>query len=929
MAKRVAVIFRGIAYLDAYKHWKPGKPSYAIDFRQSYPNIRELLLTPLSASFDEVDVYCCTYAHARWQEMVDAFAPAGTMELAGPPCPGDVRGGYVLRSFQEALARFELSGYHAIIVTRFDVNLRVPFDAIPWKPGKVNFTCRAKGGNVLKTYNDDTLIMIDDCPRNLSFFRNAVDRLITAGVPLAHHLLYEALGDEVAAFVVDDGPSRAYEISEERPFCVFNREITYAKPGNVVLQFGVGDDMLPFVPYAYGDVTVTKLLTGFELKSSETVVEFAIKLEYAWDYYGQPNVDLLWSLDASSMDDDLWLQTTHDKLRWPVRRDLGRVTVRGSLPSSRNAKRRSIAFKVEGGGAVRLHDFQIYKVDRKPKIHFVSFSTEGPPRDRCLDMTVSRNRYDSAIRPHVDSVKFYTVAELESNEESAQYVRPFLDAVPSPYNPGVHLIGFLQWKPYVILRHLRDVAQDGDVVYYRDANVIKYPAILDGVADTRDLVDLVLSEEDVFVPIENYPELHMKQHVKRQVFDALDAYGERDFMEALMFNSSIVICRKTDSSIRLMREWLKVCASTPDIMLYQPTPPPQHPDFRWNVQEQSVLNVVLKKHWMRPQTRLFSIFNRSFTLGTLRRVPKVAVLLVGEMRNFDDSGLLKQNNRCLIDALDCDVFVSTWDLRGFSFNHGKYHLSETLNSRDPVSEDAIRSVYPTLKGCRVENFDAWLRALPPGVRAAYEAGFCNGQDRCPATAYPQLYKIWDADRLRRKHELEMGFKYDVVIKSRPDFCFVDPIPAPYFTDACLDDASAQIFDMNPPGIPWPNRVYDIFFYGNSTAMTAVCRAWENMQELIDDPFDNKLDKVAACRLLYVQAAVKSGVSVVHIPASFGDVYRNEGLDRFTDRVRRVFNANALHFPVTGLRQQQAAVTIIPAVPMPTFRGGRWIRGPRP
>lgn len=216
-----------------------------------------------------------------------------------------------------------------------------------------------------------------------------------------------------------------------------------------------------------------------------------------------------------------------------------------------------------------------------PKIHFVSFHTE--------DLTRAKDVYEPRIRPFVDTCRFFTDAEMRGDPASRIMVKVF--DTPAPMNPGCHTIAYWRWKPYIILKTMEGIP-DGDLVYYRDCNVIKCPNILAHVEDTREIVHKVLRDTDLFVPIENET-VFAKQHCKREVFEAFGVADDRKYADAHLRSASIVICRKSLMSIQILSTWLQYCMS--DHLIDHIPRVVQHPEFKWNTGDQPILNVFLQK----------------------------------------------------------------------------------------------------------------------------------------------------------------------------------------------------------------------------------------------------------------------------------------------------------------------------------------------
>jgi hypothetical protein len=165
---------------------------------------------------------------------------------------------------------------------------------------------------------------------------------------------------------------------------------------------------------------------------------------------------------------------------------------------------------------------------------FISFFTQGPPYDKCFDLTNCANEYNNYMKPYVDSIKFYSASELKNNSETSHLVKEF-SSEPSS-NPKTNLIGYLRWKPYIILKTLLE-SNEGDIIYYRDSNKDKYPDILCGIENTVNMLNLVLLNRDLFTPVENYPCLKMKKNVKREVFEYFNMYNKTNLESHLVVSN--------------------------------------------------------------------------------------------------------------------------------------------------------------------------------------------------------------------------------------------------------------------------------------------------------------------------------------------------------------------------------------------------------
>jgi hypothetical protein len=268
---------------------------------------------------------------------------------------------------------------------------------------------------------------------------------------------------------------------------------------------------------------------------------------------------------------------------------------------------------------------------------------------------------------------------------------------------------------------------------------------------------------------------------------------------------------------------------------------------------------------------------------------RVALLMAGEMRNYDNADLLKLNENNFFSKYKCDLFVSTWDKKGYSPYHGTVQIKNYSNEK--LTNNDILKTYKNVKNINIENFDEWLLKLPQTYREIYDKGFqivgTNKIVKC--TVFPQLYKIWNANEMKKTYEKSNNFKYDMVIRIRSDMGFVEDIPDAYLYDFLKTHESLnKIWTINPPKIFYPKRIYDIFFYGDSQTMNKLCDSWNHILDIIGHPYDNGLLKVDSCRSLYV-GCLMNNINVIDILHCFGDIYRDETISDYIDKILHVFN----------------------------------------
>lgn len=246
------------------------------------------------------------------------------------------------------------------------------------------------------------------------------------------------------------------------------------------------------------------------------------------------------------------------------------------------------------------------------KLHVVTFYTEGHPKDRGSDLRNALARLRELVEPHVDSFTAFTPSTILGLPGAERLCKAYTGA-PLPRNPKAELLGYYDFKPFVML-YMASRVSPGDLVLFHDCNFLKYPLYAEqDFSRWRDLCMSLLNDlgTDVFAPFES-PGLKVKHHVKmhtmRTVLADTNPYkayasapmevsceeDERVTMcaERHLINTSRVLVRAGSAATnRFLSEWLDL-AIQPGLVGPTPNDKP-HPEFRWNCAEQDVLNVLV------------------------------------------------------------------------------------------------------------------------------------------------------------------------------------------------------------------------------------------------------------------------------------------------------------------------------------------------
>jgi hypothetical protein len=173
---------------------------------------------------------------------------------------------------------------------------------------------------------------------------------------------------------------------------------------------------------------------------------------------------------------------------------------------------------------------------------------------------------------------------------------------------------------------------------------------------------------------------------------------------------------------------------------------------------------------------------------------KVCLLLSGGMRTATETFTSFKSN--LLDRYDTDVFISTWNYD---------NVYESIDLFNPISFD-------------VENYEA-------GFQSKWETLVTHNQHKLETNAnlvsmISMWYKTLRVNQLRTQYENLMGFKYDLIIKTRPDIKIEEPINL-------IQSPNLSI----PYGWDWSGGINDLIAWGNQSNMQVYCELFYMFIEL--------------------------------------------------------------------------------------------------
>jgi len=194
---------------------------------------------------------------------------------------------------------------------------------------------------------------------------------------------------------------------------------------------------------------------------------------------------------------------------------------------------------------------------------------------------------------------------------------------------------------------------------------------------------------------------------------------------------------------------------------------------------------------------------------------KVCLLLSGQMRNADEVFPSFKSN--LLDRYNTDIFISTWN---------SYNIQQSINLFNPISVD-------------IENYEAGFQSKWNELTSHYQYKLETNANL--VSMISMWYKTLQVNQLKKKYENLMGFKYDLIIKTRPDIILEEPIHLVQSDNFAI-----------PFGWDWSNGINDLMAWGNQSNMETYCELFYMFTNLA-----NSMDTINAETMLREYLKIKN------------------------------------------------------------------------
>jgi hypothetical protein len=153
----------------------------------------------------------------------------------------------------------------------------------------------------------------------------------------------------------------------------------------------------------------------------------------------------------------------------------------------------------------------------------------------------------------------------------------------------------------------------------------------------------------------------------------------------------------------------------------------------------------------------------------------IALVLAGQMRTYECEQIINSYKKYIYDKENIDLYIFTWDILGYSNNHGNKNIhknSNTILTKEDILNYYKKFNFLNIKYINVENFNNFLKNLDYSYYKIYNTSFRNHSN--VSTFIPIQYKYQQS--IRYLNGIDCLKEYSNLIITRPDICFIDYLP---------------------------------------------------------------------------------------------------------------------------------------------------------
>ena len=229
-------------------------------------------------------------------------------------------------------------------------------------------------------------------------------------------------------------------------------------------------------------------------------------------------------------------------------------------------------------------------------VHFLSFFTEGNKKDLGSDLTKEAKILSSRVEEYFHSTTMLSPSILIEHDkkwenffcDKREWVQEnYLHTIPNfRWNENWAALNFLQWKPMLIYEQLvnSEKIKFGDIIFYHDVNVTKYPEYLINIEDWPKFLSSKMKGKSILLFNDNNTPLRVD--CKKEL---IDKYQCEKFEHKAHTWAGALAVRKDPNGIKFIHDWVKMVDQLENI-----SPITSYGDrdgYYWHSQEQACLSI--------------------------------------------------------------------------------------------------------------------------------------------------------------------------------------------------------------------------------------------------------------------------------------------------------------------------------------------------
>ena len=209
------------------------------------------------------------------------------------------------------------------------------------------------------------------------------------------------------------------------------------------------------------------------------------------------------------------------------------------------------------------------------QFHIVSFADD--PRSRATKRLV---RQAHRLAPGA-VVRTYFPHDLDPT---------FAHQVQDRLHSGSKGFGYWIWKPQIISQTLRDTPP-GTIVLYIDAGTHLNSF---GARRFQDYLEICRSSKSGILAFQQ--QRLERNWSKISLLNFMEISPSSDIATSGQIEAGAIFLRNQPSSKALVKEWLEIMITNPQLLDDSPSPSPEHSDFQAHRHDQSIFSLIAKRH---------------------------------------------------------------------------------------------------------------------------------------------------------------------------------------------------------------------------------------------------------------------------------------------------------------------------------------------